>query len=296
MEKWFSREALAFWATAIAARPSVGKERQTLDYEALDSGRKAEVEEAWEEYKSTGSLEAREKLILFYVPLVKYVAGRVSVGLPSNVDFDDLVSYGIFGLVDAVEKFDRSRGVKFETYAVARIRGAVIDGLRSVDWVPRSVRQKARELEQTVAELEATLGRPATDAEVSEALSISVEAYYELLAEVKGISLASLDEVWVGDPDEESKLRYGQMIEDPVSEDPTLRVEDVEVKRVLTEAIDQLPERERLVVALYYYEGLTLKEIGEVLGVSESRVSQIHTKAIVRLRGRLGRYRQSLVS
>lgn len=267
-----------------------------MDYDALDSRREAEVKLAWEAYKATGSPEAREKLILFYVPLVKYVAGRVSVGLPANVDFDDLVSYGIFGLVDAVERFDQERGVKFETYAVARIRGAVIDGLRSVDWVPRSVRQKAKELEKTVASLEARLGRPATDAEVSEALEISIDEYHELLGDIKGISLASLDEVWTGDPDEDGKLRFGQMIENPDSDDPTLKVEDVEVKRVLAEAIDQLPERERLVVALYYYEGLTLKEIGEVLGVSESRVSQIHTKAILRLRGRLGRFRQSLVS
>lgn len=257
---------------------------------------RAELEQAWEEFKTTGSAEAREALILAYVPLVKYVAGRVSVGLPSNVDFDDLVSYGVFGLVDAVEKFDPGRGVKFETYAVARIRGAVIDGLRSIDWVPRSVRQKSKELEQTIGALEAKLGRPASDQEIAEALNITVDEYHELLSEVKGVSLASLDEVWSGDPEEEGKIPFGQMIENTRSEDPTARVEDVEVKRVLAEAIDHLPERERLVVALYYYEGLTLKEIGEVLNVSESRISQIHTKAILRLRGRLGRFRESLVS
>ena len=262
----------------------------------FDGNYRSKLEQVWELYKSSGSLEARDELILAYVPLVKYVAGRVSVGLPSNVDFDDLVSYGFFGLVDAVERFDPDRGVKFETYAVSRIRGAVIDGLRSVDWVPRSVRQKAKELETAVAELEAKLGRPATDVEVSEALGVGLDEYHELLSQVKGITLASLDEVWSGDPDEEGKLRFGQMIEDTWSEDPGARVEDVEVKRVLAEAIDQLPERERLVIALYYYEGLTLKEIGEVLGVSESRISQIHTKAIVRLRGRLHRYRESLVS
>ncbi len=267
--------------------------------EELSTGTKrqrAELEQAWEEFKTTGSAEAREALILAYVPLVKYVAGRVSVGLPSNVDFDDLVSYGVFGLVDAVEKFDPDRGVKFETYAVARIRGAVIDGLRSIDWVPRSVRQKSKELEQTIGALEAKLGRPATDQEIAEALNITLDEYYELLSEVKGVSLASLDEVWSGDPEEEGKIPFGQMIENTRSEDPTARVEDVEVKRVLAEAIDHLPERERLVVALYYYEGLTLKEIGEVLNVSESRISQIHTKAILRLRGRLSRFRESLVS
>lgn len=259
-------------------------------------GNPSKIEQAWQLYKSTRSPEARDELILAYVPLVKYVAGRILAGLPSNVDFDDLVSYGFFGLVDAVEKFDPDRGVKFETYAMARIRGAVIDGLRSVDWVPRSVRQKAKELETVVAELEAKLGRPATDLEVCEALGVELEEYHELLSEIKGVTLASLDEVWSGDPEQEGKLRFGQMIEDTLSEDPGARVEDVEVKRVLAEAIDQLPERERLVISLYYYEGLTLKEIGEVLGVSESRISQIHTKAIVRLRARLLRYRESLVS
>lgn len=262
----------------------------------LDGEQCSSLEQAWERFKMERSLEARDELILAYVPLVKYVAGRVSVGLPSNVDFDDLVSYGFFGLVDAIEKFDPERGVKFETYAVARIRGAVIDGLRSSDWVPRSVRQKAKELEKTVASLEAKLGRPATDVEVSRALKITIAEYHELLAQVRGVALASLDEVWAGDPDEEGKLRFGQMIENSDSEDPGALVGDVEVRRVLAEAIDQLPERERLVVALYYYEGLTLKEIGQVLGVSESRISQIHTKAIVRLRGRLQRFRESLVS
>lgn len=262
----------------------------------LEGERSSRLEEAWELFKAERSLEARDQLILAYAPLVKYVAGRVSIGLPSNVDFDDLVSYGFFGLVDAIEKYDPQRGVKFETYAVARIRGAVIDGLRSLDWVPRSVRQKAKELENTVASLEAKLGRPASDAEVSAALNITVAEYHELLAQVKGIALASLDEVWTGDPDEEGKLRFGQMIENTDSEDPGALIGDVEVRRLLAEAVDQLPERERLVIALYYYEGLTLKEIGQVLGVSESRVSQIHTKAIVRLRGRLQRFRESLVS
>ena len=259
-------------------------------------GRESKIDKVWEAYIKTRNPELRDELILAYVPLVKYVAGRVGMGLPSNVDFDDLVSFGFFGLVDAVEKFDPARGVKFETYAVNRIRGAVIDGLRSIDWVPRSVRQKAKELENTIASLEAKLGRPATDAEVSEALNLSLEEYHELLSQVKGITLASLDEVWTGDPEEEGKIRFGQMIENTASEDPSALVEEVEVKRLLAEAIDQLPERERLVVSLYYYEGLTLKEIGQVIGVSESRISQIHTKAIVRLRGRLRRLRESLVS
>lgn len=263
----------------------------------LGAAKEAEISACWEEFKQTGSARAREQLILHYVPLVKYVAGRVAIGLPANVDFDDLVSYGVFGLVDAVEKFDPGRGIKFETYAVARIRGAVIDGLRAIDWIPRSVRQKAKELEQTIAELEARLGRPATDREVSDSLGLTIEQYHELLAEVKGIALASLDEIWAGEGDDDGTggVRFGEMIEDSASEDPSLAVESDEVRRLLADAIDQLPERERLVVALYYYEELTLREIGEVLGVSESRVSQIHTKALLRLRAKLSRLQPSSV-
>ena len=263
----------------------------------LGADKEAEISACWEEFKQTGSARAREQLILHYVPLVKYVAGRVAIGLPANVDFDDLVSYGVFGLVDAVEKFDPGRGIKFETYAVARIRGAVIDGLRAIDWIPRSVRQKAKELEQTIAELEARLGRPATDREVSDSLGLTIEQYHELLAEVKGIALASLDEIWAGEGDDDGTggVRFGEMIEDSASEDPSLTVESDEVRRLLADAIDQLPERERLVVALYYYEELTLREIGEVLGVSESRVSQIHTKALLRLRAKLSRLQPSSV-
>lgn len=265
--------------------------------DAPTSARSADsLDQAWHEYKANGSALDRERLILAYLPLVKYVAGRVSVGLPPNVDFDDLLSYGVFGLVDAIEKFDLDRKVKFETYAAARIRGAMIDGLRAIDWVPRSVRQKAKELEQTISSLEAQLGRPATDAEVSRALGIDLDEYERLLFEVKGTTLASLDEMWSGDSKDEGNMSIGQVIENVESDDPMAKVEAIEVKRVLAEAIDELPERERTVVALYYYEGLTLKEIGLVLGVTESRISQIHTKAIMRLRGRLSRFQESLVS
>lgn len=267
-----------------------------MDSGALDCRTDLDVHSAWEQFRETKCAQAREALILSYIPLVKFVASRVSVGLPSNVDFDDLTSFGVFGLLDALEKFDPERGVKFETYAVARIRGAIIDGLRSIDWVPRSLRQKAKELEKVVSRLESENGGPATDAEISKALSISLDEYHKLLMEISGLSLASLDEVWAGDSDEEKTLRFGQMIENESSENPTHAVEDAEVKRILAEAIDVLPERERLVIALYYYEELTLKEIGHVLEVSESRVSQIHTQALLRLRGKLGRIRESLVT
>lgn len=255
-----------------------------------------DLERWWTEYKTTSHPQARDALLLAYVPLVKYVAGRVCVGLPPSVDYDDLVSFGIFGLMDAIDKFEPDRGIKFETYAMTRVRGAMIDGLRSIDWVPRSVRQKAKDLERQVAQLEGQLGRPATDDEICAALKITPEEYHELLHEISSITLTSLDEVWQGDGDDEGKLKYGQMIENVDSDEPSQVVAEAEVRRVLAEAIDQLPERERLVISLYYHDELTLKEIGAVLGVTESRISQIHTKAIVRLRSRLSRIKESLVS
>lgn len=260
--------------------------------EPMESGE----QELWQEYFRTRSKAAREALILKYAPLVKYVAGRVAIGLPPNVDTDDLVSFGIFGLIDALEKYDPSKGIKFETYAIARIRGAILDGLRSNDWVPRSVRQKARELERVCAELEHRLGRSATDAEICAAMNLTMEQFHELLAEVSCTTLTSLDELWFVHGNEEESVRVMDLVRDAESNDPIRLMEIEDLKRELAEAIAKLPERERLVVALYYYEGLTLKEIGEILEVSESRVSQIHTKAILRLRGRLSRWKQSMLS
>lgn len=254
----------------------------------------AQNEEAlWQDYLTSKSSATRETIILKYAPLVKYVAGRVAIGLPSNVEFDDLVSFGVFGLMDAIEKFDLSRGIKFETYAIARIRGAILDGLRSNDWVPRSVRQKARELERVCAELENRLGRSATDQEISDAMSISIQDFYQLLSEVSCTTLSSLDELWMVHSNEDDSVRVLDLVKNNESEDPLHQVEIEEVKETLANAIESLPERERMVIALYYYEGLTLKEIGEIMEISESRVSQIHTKAIFRLRGRLNRWRKS---
>lgn len=260
----------------------------------MDGERQA-IAHLWEQYKAHNSEQAREQLIVHYAPLVKYVAGRVSIGLPATVDPDDLHGYGIFGLMDAVEKFEPDRGIKFETYAIARIRGAMIDGLRDNDWVPRSVRQKARTLERTVADLEARIGRSATDEEIRTELNLSVDDYAALLSEVKGIILVSLDDLLVRDVDDETPLRLGHMIEDPNAGEPGLALETEEVEQFLAEVIDSLPERERHIITMYYYEGLTLKEIGLVLGVSESRVSQLHTRSITRLRGRLARHRDALV-
>jgi RNA polymerase sigma factor for flagellar operon FliA len=248
----------------------------------------------WQNYLTAKSPANREAIILRYAPLVKYVAGRVAIGLPSNVEFDDLVSFGVFGLMDAIEKFDPLRGIKFETYAIARIRGAILDGLRSNDWVPRSVRQKSRELERICAELENRLGRSATDQEISEAMGISVHEFYQLLSEVSCTTLSSLDELWLVHSNDDDTVRVLDLVRNNDSEDPLHQVEMEEIKTTLANAIDCLPERERMVIALYYYEGLTLKEIGEIMEISESRVSQIHTKAIFRLRGRLNRWRKSI--
>ncbi|MEW6523388.1 MAG: FliA/WhiG family RNA polymerase sigma factor [Bacillota bacterium] len=249
----------------------------------------------WQVFKHTQDSVSRETLILRYVPLVKYVAGRLAVSLPKHVEVDDLYSYGIFGLMDAIEKFDPARGVKFETYAMARIRGAILDGLRALDWVPASVRQKRKELEQAFALLEMRLGRAASDREVAEYLNLTPSQYDARVAEVGGAALLSLEEAWFGAEDGDGRVRTAETIADQNARDPVKELQDQETQRLLAEAIERLPERERTVVALYYYEGLTIREIGEVLGVTPSRVSQLHTKAILRLRGRLGRFRDDLL-
>ncbi|MBO8127452.1 MAG: RNA polymerase sigma factor WhiG [Firmicutes bacterium] len=245
------------------------------------------LDKLWEEFKQNRDSEAREKLILEYASLIKYVAGRLAIGMPSNVEFDDLVSFGVFGLMDALDKFEPDRGIKFETYALARIRGAIIDGLRSLDWVPRSVRTKARKLEQTIYELDTELGRPATDSEIAEAMDCSLDEYYKTLQEIACTTVTSLDEVWSDSSGDGDKLNFKDALEDERSPDPLKLAEFNDLRDRLGQAIDDLPERERLVITLYYYEGLTLKEIGAVLEVTEARVSQIHSKAVARLRTKL---------
>ena len=261
----------------------------------IPSGAKADRSMLWERYKNHKDMQAREILILEYAGLVKYVAGRMAISLPPTVQQDDLISYGIFGLIDALEKFELARNIKFETYAIARIRGAIWDGLRSMDWVPYSIRQKAKELEQTYAKLEHQLGRAATDDEICSALNITKPQFNQQLIETSFSSFLSLDDIWNIDNDSGSAVRVIDTIHDQNAEDPVLMVMFHEQKRILTDAINKLPEREKLVIALYYYEGLTLKEIGKVLGVSESRISQMHTKAILRLRGRLSRIKKKIL-
>ena len=241
----------------------------------------------WRRFKDTGDESVRERLILHYSPLVKYVAGRVGVGLPPNVEQADLVSYGIFGLIDAIEKFDLERAIKFETYAISRIRGAIIDELRAMDWIPRSVRSKAREVERAYATLEADLHRTPTEAEVADRLGMPLADLHAVFTQVSYVNVLALDELMSSGDRGEGGLSLGDTLKDAKAEDPVLAFEGEETKFLLARAIDQLPEREKIVITLYYYEGLTLAEIGRVLGVTESRICQMHTKAVVQLRGKL---------
>jgi RNA polymerase sigma factor for flagellar operon FliA len=240
----------------------------------------------WLEYRRTHDRALRDRLILTYAPLVKFVAGRLGASLPAHVDEQDLVSYGLLGLIGAIERFDPDREIKFETYAIARIKGAIIDELRSLDWVPRSVRTRAREIERAIVELERGLLRAPTDAEIAAKVGLTERELEDSLAEIGRSSMAALDELWTpsGGGDQISLI---DTIEDTTGPDPEFSLEQTEMREALGEAIARLPEREKLVVTLYYYEELTLREIGEVLGVTESRVSQLHTKAVLRLKARL---------
>jgi RNA polymerase sigma factor for flagellar operon FliA len=245
------------------------------------------VAHLWREYKADGSPEVRERLILHYSPLVKFVAGRVAAGLPQSIEQSDLVSYGIFGLIDAIDKFDPGRGFKFETYAISRIKGAIIDELRSIDWVPRSVRAKARAVERAYSKLENELRRTPEDKEVAAELGMSEAELDAVLSQVSFTGLVALDELLsAGGTDRSGTSTVMDTIADR-AHDPVEAFEVDEMKHLLADAINRMPDRERLVLTLYYYEGLTLAEIGGVLGVTESRVCQIHTKAILQLRGRL---------
>ena len=246
-----------------------------------------DMQSLWQEYRRTGDEAIRERLILTYAPLVKYVAGRVGSGLPSHVDESDLVQYGLLGLIGAIERYDPDRDVKFETYAIARIKGSIIDELRAMDWVPRSVRSRARDIERAIAALEAKLGRAPTDEEVSNQLGLTEEELDDSLSEIGRSSIAALDELWTVSGSGGDQIALIDTIEDIDAPDPQSTLSQTEMKEAIADAIARLPEREKLVVTLYYYEELTLREIGEVLGVTESRVSQLHTKAILRLKARL---------
>ena len=243
-----------------------------------------ELAALWERFKSVGDQRAREGLILHFSPLVKFVAGRLGSGLPRNVDPGDLVSYGTFGLIDAIDKFEPERGYKFETYAVNRIKGAILDELRALDWVPRSVRARAREIQRSMSELEHSLQRSATDQELADHMGMPVETLRDQLGELSTLGFVALDELL--NPDERDSAAVGDVVPDATAFDPSGSFEKEETRYLLADSINRLPERDRLVVTLYYFEGLTLSEIGTVLNVTESRVCQIHTKAVLSLRNR----------
>jgi len=247
----------------------------------------ANLQVTWDKYKVSGDMRARDTLIQHYAYLVKITAGRVVSSLPPNVERDDLISAGIIGLIKAIDQFDPGRAVKFETYAIALIRGAILEMLREEDWVPRSVRERVKALERTYLDLEGRLGRPATEEEVAEAMGLEIDAFHSLLADTGRASLLSLDDV-VMSSDGNEKIHLSDVVHDE-SSDTSGDVESGAMRQSLGEGIDRLPDREKLVIALYYYEGLTFKEIGRILEVSESRVYQLHTQAVLRLRGYLQR-------
>jgi RNA polymerase sigma factor for flagellar operon FliA len=246
-----------------------------------------EIIELWRRYKQGADPAARDRLILTYAPLVKYVAGRMGTNFPSHVEESDLISYGLLGLIGAIERFDLSRNIKFETYAITRIKGSILDELRSLDWVPRSVRSMARQIERSSAKLENKLHRAPSDEEMASDLGLTMDEFRDALTRISSSTIVALEELWTISSTGTESVALIDTIEDRQSKDPAAVVDVNDVKERLASAISNLPEREKIVIALYYYEGLTLREIGDVLGVTESRVSQLHTKAILRLKGRL---------
>ncbi|WP_368862264.1 RNA polymerase sigma factor WhiG [Catenulispora pinistramenti] len=241
----------------------------------------------WDDFKRTGDPALRERLILHYSPLVKYVAGRVRVGLPGALDSADFVSSGIFGLIDAIERFEPHRHVKFETYAIARIRGAIIDELRALDWIPRSLRQKAREIEQASVRLEQEFGRTPSESEIARELGIGLGELRQIFSKLSLVNVAALDELLALPTQSGDRIPLMETLEDGDAPDPVALFEVQETRALLARAVNSLPDRDKTVVTLYYFEEMTLAQIGEVLGVSESRVCQIHTKAVLTLRGKL---------
>lgn len=239
----------------------------------------------WAEYAKQASPEIREKIIVEYAPLVKLVAGRLSMYLGYNVEYDDLVSYGIFGLIDAIDKFDPTKDVKFETYASLRIRGSILDQIRKMDWIPRTVRQRQKMITNAIAEIETNTGRTATDEEVALALGISEEEYESWQSQMKVTSIVSLDDFVEQGSDVADNRGLSSQIDRPEE-----HLEKEELKKMLAEALELLTEKEKKVVVLYYYEELTLKEISNILEVSESRVSQLHTKGLAKMKKKMGNY------
>lgn len=246
-----------------------------------ETGRK----KLWDEYTKNKSLDIREKLILEYAPVVRHVAGRLSMYLGYNVDYDDLVGYGIFGLIDAIDKFDSMKAVKFETYASVRIRGAILDQIRKMDWIPRTIRQRQKKIDTAIKQIEAEHGRNATDEEIAAVLGISLHEFVEWQSQMKITNVVSLDEFM-----EQGSEIPATTAKSTHFDGPEEVVEKEELKRMLQEAIELLTEKERRVIELYYYEDLTLKEISNILEVSESRISQLHTRGLQKMKSKMGNY------
>lgn len=247
-----------------------------------ETGRK----KLWEEYAKVKSPEIREKIILEYAPLVKLVAGRLSMYLGYSVEYDDLVGYGIFGLIDAIDKYDTMKAVKFETYASLRIRGAILDQIRKMDWIPRTIRQKQKKIDAVIKEIELTTGRSATEEEIAKGLNISDEEYIDWQSQMKITNIVSLNEYM----EQGSEVPAEHNRQASHFESPEENIEKAELKQMLAEALEFLTEKEKKVILLYYYEELTLKEISHVLEVSESRISQLHTRALQKMKQKLGNY------
>lgn len=247
------------------------------------------IEDVWRLYSETKSPAVKEELILQYSNLVKYVAGRLSIHIGQHVEYDDMISYGIFGLIDAIDKFDCEKGVKFETYASVRIRGSIIDSIRKLDWVPRTLRQKNKQLEAAFSDLENALGREPTEAELAKRLEMTIEETQELVKKSSVASLVSLNDYLDQNHEVTFMNTSGTQIEGPEAQ-----YEKYEIKEMLVDAINKLSDKEKKVISLYYFEDLTLKEISNIMGVSESRISQIHSKAVLRLKAKLGKYKSIL--
>ncbi|MCX8058860.1 MAG: RNA polymerase sigma factor WhiG [Spirochaetes bacterium] len=247
-------------------------------------------EELWLEYKNTGNEKIREYFVIKYAPLVKHIAGKISYKIKGAVEFDDLLGFGTIGLLDAIEKYDPSKKIKFNTYATTRIMGSIYDELRNLDWIPRTIRQKTKQLESTISKLEEELGRPPSDEEIANKLNISYEELQKWYTDANGTTLLSLSDLYSKQSGDGEPIEFINTVESPEVKNPERIVEKTEITNLLADAIKELPDKEKKVLILYYYEELTLKEIGEVLDITESRVSQLHTKAIIRLRSKVAKF------
>lgn len=256
---------------------------------------KEELGTEWKKYKLSQDAKSYEKLVEAYIHLVRYVANRLAINLSTQVELDELISYGVEGLLDAIEKYDIDRNIKFETYAISRIRGSMIDGLRAMDWVPVSVRQKAKELERAYSQLETSLERSATDEEIANYMGVSIDALHKMIKEASTATITYLEDFIPNEDGEEKSKRIADYLKDESAENILEILAMDAVRDTLIEAVGRLPEKEKKVITLYYYEGLTLKEIGMVLNLSESRISQLHTKAVLRMRSKLNRIRDEVM-